>query len=223
MDIHKPKPIHSWRELLKEVGTIVLGVCIALGAEQAVEYFHWRHEVELGRKAIAGEIATHNEWYRFRIAIAPCIDRRMDEAQAILLALENKERPNGFTAFHSHGAGAPLSASEWESERASQALVHFPRQELALMSQYYAQIPTFRDWMGEEAATWSKMSGLRNLPAGLTASDMLRLRGDLDRARSIEFLILGNAQRNLRFAGQLGISGGAPEHGQVEAFCSKGD
>jgi len=223
MDIHKPKPIHSWREFLKEYAIIVLGVITALAAEQAVEWLHWRHEVELGRSAIAGEITTHNGWYRFRVAIAPCIDRRMDEAGAILQALENKERPKGFTAFHSHGAGAPLSTSEWESERASQALVHFPRQELALMSQYYAQISTFRDWMGEEAATWSELSGLKNLPVGLTASDMLRLRGVLDRARSIEFLILGNAQRNLRFADQLGISGGAPEPGQVEAFCSKGD
>jgi hypothetical protein len=223
MEIHKPKPVHNWREFLKEVGIIVLGVSIALSAEQTVEYFHWRHEVELGRNAIAGEITAHNEWYRFRVAIAPCIDRRVGEAEGILQALENKERPKGFTAFHSHGAGSPLSTSEWESERASQALVHFPRQELALMSQYYAQIPSFRNWMGDEAVTWSELSGLKNLPAGLTASDMLRLRGLLDRARSIEFLILGNAQGNLRFAGQLGISGGAPEPGEVEAFCSKGD
>jgi len=36
MEIHKPKPIHNWREFLKEVGIIVLGVGIALAAEQAV-------------------------------------------------------------------------------------------------------------------------------------------------------------------------------------------
>jgi hypothetical protein len=30
MDLHKPKPIHNWREFLKEVGTIVLGVGIGL-------------------------------------------------------------------------------------------------------------------------------------------------------------------------------------------------
>ena len=33
MDIPKPKPIHNWRDFLKEVGIIVLGVCIALSAE----------------------------------------------------------------------------------------------------------------------------------------------------------------------------------------------
>ena len=30
MDVHKPKPVHSWRGLLSEVGIIVLGVLIAL-------------------------------------------------------------------------------------------------------------------------------------------------------------------------------------------------
>ena len=42
MDIHKPKSIRNWREFLTEIGTIVLGVSIALAAEQAVEWWHWR-------------------------------------------------------------------------------------------------------------------------------------------------------------------------------------
>jgi imidazolonepropionase-like amidohydrolase len=39
MEIHKPKPIHNWREFLKEVGIIVLGVSIAVVAEQATVPF----------------------------------------------------------------------------------------------------------------------------------------------------------------------------------------
>jgi homoserine O-acetyltransferase len=30
MEIHDPKPVHNWRDFLKEIGTIVIGVCIAL-------------------------------------------------------------------------------------------------------------------------------------------------------------------------------------------------
>ncbi len=48
MDIHKPKPFHGLREFLKEYGIIVLGVLTALFLEQAVEWLHWRHEVETG-------------------------------------------------------------------------------------------------------------------------------------------------------------------------------
>jgi hypothetical protein len=38
MDIHKPKPVHSWRELLTEVGVIVIGVSIALAGGQTMEW-----------------------------------------------------------------------------------------------------------------------------------------------------------------------------------------
>ena len=42
MHFHLPKPLHGWREFAGEVGIIVLGVLIALGAEQLVEAAHWR-------------------------------------------------------------------------------------------------------------------------------------------------------------------------------------
>jgi hypothetical protein len=36
MEIHKPKPIHNWRELATEVGVVVVGIFIALSAEQLI-------------------------------------------------------------------------------------------------------------------------------------------------------------------------------------------
>ena len=43
---HKSYPVRSWREFIKEIGIIVIGVLIALGAEQTAEALHWRHKVE---------------------------------------------------------------------------------------------------------------------------------------------------------------------------------
>ena len=37
MRIQLPKPMHGWRAFVGEVGVIVLGVLLALGAQQAVE------------------------------------------------------------------------------------------------------------------------------------------------------------------------------------------
>lgn len=37
VDIHKPKPVHSIREFLSEIGVIVVGIAIALTGEQLVE------------------------------------------------------------------------------------------------------------------------------------------------------------------------------------------
>ena len=51
MHFHLPKPLHGWREFAGEVGIIVLGVLIALSAEQVVEGLHMRSETEAGETA----------------------------------------------------------------------------------------------------------------------------------------------------------------------------
>src|SRR3954470_11183913 len=132
MEIHKPKLVRNWREFLKEYAIIVVGVLTALAAEQAVEWFHWQGEVDIGRKAIVAEMSANNRYYARRIAIAPCLDKMIGEAQGIIDSLESKTKATPFTVFHL-GQGTTLSESEWQSERSSQTLTHFPRAELALM------------------------------------------------------------------------------------------
>ena len=56
MDIHKPKPWHGVREFLKEYVIIVVGVLTALGAEQGVEWLHWRHLAEKAEVDLAAGI-----------------------------------------------------------------------------------------------------------------------------------------------------------------------
>ncbi|HEY8004225.1 MAG TPA: hypothetical protein VIE16_08355, partial [Phenylobacterium sp.] len=56
MDIHKPKPWRGLREFLKEIGTIVIGVLIALGAEAVVENLHERRLSDEAREAIRDEL-----------------------------------------------------------------------------------------------------------------------------------------------------------------------
>src|ERR1700761_4237748 len=56
MDIHKPRPWRGWPELLKEVGTIVIGVLIALAGEQAVERLEWAHKVKAAEDAMRAEL-----------------------------------------------------------------------------------------------------------------------------------------------------------------------
>ena len=222
MDIHKPKPIHNWRDFLKEVGTIVLGVCIALAAEQTVEYFHWRHEVSIARAAIRAEMATNNRFYARRIAIAPCVDKMLLEAEDIIDDLEHRQTPKPFTVFH-RGAGALLSDSEWQSERSSQVLTHFPREEAAIMGRYYAQLPQFTAWMNEESIGWSQLFVLNNPPAGLSPDAIALLRNTMDHDKRLEFLILLNSKRMLQLVRPSGFEADASPSRLAEAFCTQDD
>ena len=56
LDVH---PAHqaasTWRDFFVHIATIVLGLCIAVGLEQTVEFFHHRHQVADAREALRRE------------------------------------------------------------------------------------------------------------------------------------------------------------------------
>jgi hypothetical protein len=217
MDIHKPKPIHNWRDFLKEVGIIVLGVCIALAAEQAVEWAHWRNEVAAARTALRAEIAEIDDFYAYRVAIAPCVSRKItDVEQAIAdVAANRKAAPADISV---RGIGALLSDSEWQSERSAQNLTHFPRGELALMSKFYAQVPEIVSWETKEADALWGLNILQN--EGLGPADVAQLRLNLQIVRHHEFLIEVNARRMLAVSDQLGVPRPAGNPDKSKSFCT---
>src|SRR5690348_4833714 len=87
MHFHLPKPLHGWREFVGEVGIIVLGVLIALGAEQVVETFQWREKVRHAEHAMRLELAEDDGPQAYgRLVIAVCLDKQLarihDDPQA---------------------------------------------------------------------------------------------------------------------------------------------
>src|ERR1700678_2096583 len=62
LDVH---PAHhaanSWKEFFVHIATIVLGLLIAVGLEQTVEYVHHRRELSEARKALSEEKAVNIE------------------------------------------------------------------------------------------------------------------------------------------------------------------
>lgn len=223
MDIRKPKPIHNMREFLKEVGIIVLGVSIALAAEQGMEWLHWRKEVATARAALLEEMAYNdNSPLARRIAYHDCMDRQVKEAEAIISDLEAGRPPRKYTALHT-GVAQLFNDSEWQSQRASQVLTHFPHGEVTMMGQYYARLLDFRGWMENENPAWADLAVLRNPPAGLIGSDFLRLRASLNIARRINAITTTNAQRELHLGAKLGVVHVPVDPERVEKFCTLSD
>ena len=113
------------------LASITLGVGIALAAEQAIEWLHWRGEVRDARQAIHAEIAADEANPIARhLAFQPCLDRQLREAEAILANLEAHRPPGRFTSFHS-GFGGPGVTAEWDAQRAAQTLAQLPPEEVA--------------------------------------------------------------------------------------------
>ncbi len=80
-----PRPFTAGGEFVNEIGVIVVGVLIALSAEQIVEAAHWSHEVEAERQSLAEEAKDNLDSVARRQVQQPCVDRRL---AAIRLVLE---------------------------------------------------------------------------------------------------------------------------------------
>jgi len=145
MDIHKPKPWHGVRELLKEIGTIVIGVLIALAAEQGVEWLHWHEraaQAEAGMRQDAKEVLAN---MLERLEIQDCQDRRLNQMRDRLLVSGQDWTP--MAVFYTHGPPKgsiyahpmkPWPRTAWLNAVASGAATHLSDEKLKHFSMLFA-------------------------------------------------------------------------------------
>jgi len=156
MDIHKPKPIHNWREFLKELGTIALGVGIALAAEQGVEWFHWRTQVAQARDVIANELASNLVGAISRVRTKNCAEERL---ASLALTLDEAAKKGSLPPVGDFNL-PPRSiwpTGAWDSVVASQTATHFPRQQLAAIAASYKFIQRIEYYSGQEVDAWNSL------------------------------------------------------------------
>jgi hypothetical protein len=136
MHFHLPKPLHGWRAFVGEVGIIVLGVLIALGAEQAVEAGHWHEKVGVVRKSLTGELANDRARWEWDVAYARCAMAPIDALDAWARAGAKTAPPGksmsffGLTYFSMHSAN-------WSLATGSGTLDHFPVEEQLAFAALY--------------------------------------------------------------------------------------
>lgn len=156
MEIHKPKPVHSWRDFISEMTVIVLGILIALGGEQLIEMLHWHHQVDETEARLGTELGGNVAAAIVRLRTTPCIEKRLDEIAAVIDdAAKNGKLPPlgavGRPSMYLWGHGT------WDSALASQTTTHFPAQRLANLAVAYQFIARLGDVSQREIETWSEL------------------------------------------------------------------
>ena len=183
MHVHLPKPLHGWRAFVGEVGIIVLGVLIALGAEQILEAIHWRREAEATRDALKMEAADNLQAAATRTQQQPCVNQRLREIATIFVNHAGG-RPTHIRA----SVGRPISyfgsTDAWRVEVASQALSHMPLNEKLALSTAFSNYENMNDVLRLEQNAWLRLDVLDNL-GGLEAGDWPALRQAYAEAESL--------------------------------------
>lgn len=78
MRFHLPEPPDGWRSFVNDIVIVVIGVLIALGAQQLVESYEWRDKVRRAEAALRLELIDDNGPAGYgRLLVARCLDQRI--------------------------------------------------------------------------------------------------------------------------------------------------
>jgi hypothetical protein len=185
MDVHKPRFVANWRELLKEWGIIVLGVLTALLAEQGVQSIDWRHKVHVADAEMSNELSSGDGPQAYvRVAIHDCVAANLD---AIRSAVERGNRTSSAALIDRLW----LPNRTWDSlareaATASDVTSHMPHQKLFQFRVAY-EILSPMERIAEQELT--DRAALRGLPA---AGGPLETDEKMAALRAVEGLRIDN-------------------------------
>lgn len=225
MDIHKPKPWHGWREFGGEILVIVIGVLLALGAEQVVEAVHRRTEVAEARHAIDAELSFDLASYDDHLALTGCAERRLDDLEQWWRSWESGKALK-LTAPIVIPPSLIFHTSVWR-QAAGPAVAQMPFDLRVAYGQVYDGLANADGIRMDELALWSDLSSFG--PArSLGEAELLRMKHDIDQLRLLSQRTKSNSRtihgymRGLRIAADPGTAPDSPlSQIQRESFASR--
>ena len=209
MDIHKPKSVHSWRELLNEVGVVVIGIVIALAGEQAVEAWHWSHQTREVEEALRAEVQNSVDNVAERFAVDGCLRHQLTDLQTAALTRAPVTKPP--SANHTRimpdiyvSPWRDWTRGSWETAMASNTLSHIRPTRLNTYASAYKAIADIDDIIRRERATKGSLAPLVGAAFDQPEANRIRIAlTNLDQDRA-DILVAGRDLLN--DVRELGIS-----------------
>src|ERR1700731_2270565 len=144
MEIHKPKPFHSWGELLYEILIIVIGMLIALGLEQFADALRWRYKVAQAEQNMRIEVARDRTNAAQYAILASCADTYLDRMQSDLLRHDSAD----LTRLYELGEpflSEAWTATAWDAAVASQIGHHMDTNRFLNYAEAFRRAMLMRD------------------------------------------------------------------------------
>jgi hypothetical protein len=133
LDVHPPhQSTHTWKDFFLHIATIVIGLLIAIGLEQSVEWLHRRHELRETREALRQEREENLKFFAVNSADFHMVTAQLENNLQLFLYLQQhpatpEEKLPGVPMWHF--GYEPTIESVWKNAQQTQALALFPRKE----------------------------------------------------------------------------------------------
>jgi hypothetical protein len=205
LEIHRPKAVHGWREFVKEVGIIVLGVLIALAAEQTAETLRHEHQVKVGERALKENYAQFIEQRAELDASTACVAQRLAQLRSIV---DEGARHHALGQVSEIPQPPPHSweITSWETMVSSQAASHVPQEEVIRYAQLAHWAHDAHETGTSETDVWASFAGLTGRPRPFSEAEEAMLRANIARAAHLSGLlrdIAGTIETGILKTGRL--------------------
>ena len=205
MALKLPKPLHGWRAFWGEVGIIVLGVLIALAAQQLAENVQDRQRLAKADRAIALELGEAIGQAQVKIATYGCAEKQFDRLAQIIAEAERTGRlpplgelpqPKRFT----------WPSGAWETLQNGTVVALEPPERLQGLSGVYSFIQLLDREQYREIEVWTDLFQLVGPGRSFSAADAAASNRALREARMLNRLVTGHALRLTQLTNSYGIA-----------------
>lgn len=142
------RPVHDWRALAGEIGIIVIGVLIALGAQQLAESARDREAVSQLRAGLKAELADDRARWEYMRSTDRCALRRLDLIDRWLATAPNGARVVGRYPL----ILLNLHTSSWDVAKTSAVMAQIPLGERLTYASLFAALENWRGLLHDEEA-----------------------------------------------------------------------
>ena len=233
MDFHLPKPLHGWRAFAGEVDVVVLGVLLALGAQQLVEAVHQRDEARQATELLRDEISDHYFTASEAVISGPCVNEQLRVLKTRLSTSDARYQPAPFysDAFGDFVLRVPnrvWSDDVWKSAVSAGVPSNLTDDLRLRLGEHYSQVAFRRDdTRAIDLAAWRLRTLAETIQPDVATRTRLIEEIEETRGRVAEMMLVGNEVlglvEDMKFAPSKSfISEGLSESGTIK-FCRDHD
>jgi hypothetical protein len=203
LDVHPPhEAAHTWKGFFIHIATIVVGLLIAIGLEQTVEYFHHRHQIAEVRETLRIERRINAN--RFAVVT--------DEFRRFVPKLEANLATFQYLRLHPNTAPAQWPGkldwlamstafvdSAWKTAQQSSVLQYMPQAEVKQNDELYTQLQQLSERIKAEqtALNNARRFAIQDPDPSHLSPAQLERQIDLTSEVLLQYALAGRAQNNL--------------------------
>jgi hypothetical protein len=198
------KPLRGWRSFVGEVGIIVLGVLIALGAQEIASNRDQQLRADVSLAAVREELAMNLAAYDERTLQQPCITRRLEEMTEIL---SDARRTRSLPIIKGLGQSIarPTQRTAWEEASKSGDIHQWPAADRIAIASIYSQQQPSDAMTLDEAHLWIRLQAIEMMGKAVSDSDLSLLSDILGHLRFYSWVNGIDARQEVEQMSALGI------------------